>query len=42
MYSQTSHCVRTKEAKAIMGWAKGRSERKRRMEPEVGEERCED
>ncbi len=25
VHCQTSHCVRTKEAKAIMGWAKGRS-----------------
>ncbi len=25
VHCQTSHCVRTKEAKAIMGWAKGRN-----------------
>ncbi len=37
VHCQTSHCVRTKEAKAIMGWAKGRSEQKRQMEPEKQE-----
>lgn len=37
VHCQTSHCVRTKEAKAIMGWAKGRSEQKWRMEPEKQE-----